>query len=416
MLKTVLFYLLLGMSFAIAASETPQVTHYETQVSFNNEAGGLQVDSRLVIPSTSLKNNTASLFLHKDFAISHISGDTLEDYTVSVSEIVPVWSVITLQFSGDTPMHEIDISYSGLIDAEAGHGNYIDNQSIHLSIDSGWHPVFADFSTPIQGTLHVELPADWKLYGPGKVRQTDKGLQLISEQPTIDVAIYATSQGKQAVDKGFTVVYDTENEDHAGALASMGNECLISLNTKFAATDTTNRLDSATLVLLDRTGPSFARSSYLSVTSELLVNEQQSYHYICHELAHHWTEFGDPMSHHYWMVESFAEYVAAREVRQKFGLESYEAVVADWKQRAQGHDFVWKADVKERAPAMVNYALGPLLLKKLEQKIGDESFNQLLDGYMTTPLTETEALLAELEQLTSKETRQWFEQVLGGDF
>ncbi|OIM99664.1 hypothetical protein BFR57_03615 [Idiomarina sp. MD25a] len=50
-----------------------------------------------------------------------------------------------------------------------------------------------------------------------------------------------------------------------------------------------------------------------------LSSHQADYQYICHELAHHWTPFANAMSHDYWMMESFAEYISAQQLKRRFG-------------------------------------------------------------------------------------------------
>lgn len=81
---------------------------------------------------------------------------------------------------------------------------------------------------------------------------------------SIDVSLYATPNGNEYTDENFTVVYDKANKDRAKRLATAGNNCLAALNDKFGQAE---ELESASLVILERSGPSFARGSYLSVSS-----------------------------------------------------------------------------------------------------------------------------------------------------
>lgn len=303
------------------------------------------------------------------------------------------------------------ISYHGEINETAGHGNFITPKGIHLSIDSAWHPFFTNFASPIQGILDIDLPPQWKLYGPGPVEKQNNRHRMNVTRNGIDVSFYATPGDNEYPDGSFTVVYDKSNEERAESLATAGNHCLNALNRKFGQT---KKLESARLVILERSGPSFARGNYLSVSSRVNRSKQQIYHYICHELSHNWTALGNAMSHDYWMMESFAEYVAADEVKSAFGAEAYEKILADWKARASGQTFVWRADIEQRAPAKVNYGLGPLMLKQLEVKIGHDKFERLLHWYMTEPVTETEKLLQRLGELTSNENEEWFRLLLEG--
>lgn len=411
MQKLRLFYALVTLPFVIAVTEAAEITQYNTQVVFSLEQSELAVDTAFSIPAASMQNSEVQLFLNKAFEVDNISGDTLKSFTVTVSKSVPSWNVVTLKMKDNTAVHDIDISYRGTISADADHGNHITAQSIHLSIDSAWHPIFSDFSTPIQGTLKTKLPRGWVLYGPGTVNKKNESYELVSTQKSIDVSFYAAASRNEVASDRFTVVYDAPNEERAEQLAKLGSQCLVALNKSLGAADT---LDTAALVILERPGASFARSDYLSVSSDKLSDNATSYHYVCHELSHHWTTFDDAMSHDYWMMESFAEYVAAREVKAKFGVRAYERVVEAWRQRAEGEAFIWRVESEQRAPANVNYGLGPLALMALERRTGKEVFNKLLRYYITNSLTETEELLARLELLSDRKTREWFERLLRG--
>lgn len=395
---------------AIAQNPT-DLAQYDTSAEFDIKSGELKVTTELTIPVSALTNNEARLFLNTGLNISDISGESLKEYSVNSSEKVPLWNEVALAFETSSKAHEITFSYSGVIDNTGGHGNFITEDGIHLSIDSAWHPFYTNFATLMQGELEVKLPPGWKMYGPGAVTQRDNQHKLTGTKNQVDVSFYATSSSNEYNDGSFSVVYDKANEENAKSLATLGRSCLAALNQKFGQED---KLELATLVILDRDGPSFARGNYLSVSSQRLKSKQQSYHYICHELAHNWTLLGDAMSHDYWMMESFAEYIAAEEVKSVFGAEAYKQILAEWKARAKGQSFVWRADTEQRASFKVNYGLGPLMLKKLKDRIGEEKFEQLLHWYMTEPVTETEKLLQNLGKLASDEDEEWFRLLLEG--
>ncbi|RUO73187.1 M1 family aminopeptidase [Idiomarina ramblicola] len=411
MKKTLLLSILVLLPGVTLAQEQTDLTRYNTSVSFALESNELKVLTELTIPVSALTNNKAQLFLNKSFDIDDIAGESLKEYSVSPSKKVPPWNEVTLSFESVSKVHEVTVSYRGEIDEAAGHGNFIASKGIHLSIDSAWHPFYKNFATPMQGELEVILPQKWKVYGPGSVSMQNNAHQMSVTKDRIDVSFYASPNGNEYTDGNFTVVYDKANKDRAKRLATAGNNCLAALNGKFGQTE---ELESASLVILERAGPSFARGSYLSVSSQGGRSKQQSYHYICHELAHNWTSLGNAMSHDYWMMESFAEYVAAEEVKLNFGTEAYEKVLAAWKSRAKKQSFVWRADIEQRASSKVNYGLGPLKLKQLKAQIGEEKFARLLHWYMTEQVTETEQLLKHLKELTSDEDALWFRLLLEG--
>lgn len=411
-MKTAFLLSILLLLPCVAIAQNPtDFAQYDTSAEFDIKSGELKVTTELTIPVSTLTNNEARLFLNKSFNIADISGESLKEYSVNSSEKVPPWNEVALVFEPSSKAHEVTLSYTGVIDNTGGHGNFITEDGIHLSIDSAWHPFYTNFATPMQGELEVRLPSGWKMYGPGTVTHRENQHKLTGTKKQVDVSFYATSSGNEYNDGNFSVVYDQVNEENAKSQATLGSSCLAALNQKFNQED---KLESSTLVILDRDGPSFARGNYLSVSSQRLKSKQQSYHYICHELSHNWTALGDAMSHDYWMMESFAEYIAAEEVKSVFGTEAYEQILAEWKARAKGQSFVWRADTEQRASFKVNYGLGPLMLKKLKDRIGEEKFEQLLHWYMTEPVTETEKLLQNLGKLASDEDEEWFRLLLEG--
>lgn len=386
--------------------------NYTTSVDFGLEQSKLEVETTLRIPASLITDKQVRLFLNREFEIAEVSGLGFVDYEVEQSEQIPPWNNVTLNFSDSSQVQTVTLKYTGEIDSSAGHGNFIGDKGVHLSIDSGWHPFFTDFFTPLVGSLTLELPDGWNVYAPGTIALSDREVQVKNERPTIDVTLYATNEPTELVNGDFTVVYDKANSDNSDVVAKAGSRCMSSLNDKFGEQD---RLDSAHAVLLERSGPSFARANYISLNSQILKSEPQIYQYLCHELAHNWTAFSRAFSHDYWMTESFAEYIAAKELKVAYGQEAFNTVVEGWRALAEGQSFVWRADDNRRASHKANYGLGPLALMHLEEHVGSDTFSDLMHWYMTEEVTTTEALLNQLAAIKNEETSHWFKQLLSGN-
>ena len=164
-----------------------------------------------------------------------------------------------------------------------------------------------------------------------------------------------------------------------------------------------------------RPGPSFARGNYISLNAQSLGSQVHTQQYLCHEIAHNWTTFPSAMSHDYWMIESFAEFISASEIAHIYGDDEFNTIVSQWQQQAQGEAWVWRQDTDRRASHKVNYGLGPIALMRLEQKLGTQTFDQLVTWYMTHNVTETEELLARLTVIAGPETAHWFQALLAGE-
>lgn len=410
-MKNLLIFVTLILVSQTAISKEP--VEYDTRVKFSIEESELVVKTSLQIPASRLADQQTRLFLNKNFEIRELSGKGLADYSVKQSAKIPPWNHISLKFKEASNTDQtVTIEYAGIINSEAGHGNFIDSKGIHLSIDSAWHPFFTDFSTPMVGSTVVTLADNWSVLAPGSTSANDETFKLIGTRPAIDVSLYAAPEPSTLKAGEFIVVYDEANAAKAKIVVDAGSKCLSSLNKRFGSKD---RLEKAHAILLDRTGPSFARGNHISLNSDTLGSELQIYQYLCHELAHNWTTLGNAMSHDYWMIESFAEYVAARELQQAHGDQAFEEVVEQWQARGKGQPFVWRVDTDRRASHNVNYGLGPLALMQLEERLGHQAFADLLDWYMAEEVLETESLLSQIAAVKDAETSDWFKQLLHGE-
>lgn len=389
---------------ALSISAYATTPNYVTDVRFAHD-NYLDVQVSLTIPAHVLENDTITLMLSGVFEVESVQGDTLGGYASQPSPQIPPWNEHILEFEPGYDTHRVQLNYSGTLNPQHGHGNEATESLIHLSIDSAWHPFFMGFATMMRGEVNLQLDESWKVYSPGSQARDADSVTLSMTSPQIDVALFATQSDSVLEEQGFSVVYDEPNNALATETLAAGSACLISLNSKFGA-DTP--LDSATLILLDREGPSFARGNYISVNSNNVESAIAGHQLACHEIAHNWTAFGDAMSHDYWMPESFAELVAAREIKAQFGDEAYQNIKAVWRELAEGTKFVWREDVPERASHRVNYGLGPLKLLQLEERVGEDTFNQFVKRYMESDIAQTTALLDMLAALTDLETSEWF--------
>ena len=400
--------------FICVASATDTVG-YRTQLTLSPEDSALNAVTTLQVPQHYLAGGSVALFLNQKFSVTSVSGAQVESYAVEQSNKVPVWNEVIVNFSptDKTASEWVQIEYSGTIDNDAQHGNFISPAKIHLSIDSAWHPIFTDFSTPIRGTVNIELGDDWKVFAPGQV-SSDKNMHRVeSNSPTIDVSLYAEKNPTSISNENFTVIHDESNAENAEFVASAGLKCLQRMNQQFGNHAS---LDSAHVILLKRPGPSFARGNHISLNSQNLGTKVHTHQYLCHEIAHNWTDFASAMSHDYWMIESFAEYISAKEVERIYGEEEFQKIVKQWNQRSEGEAFVWRPDTNRRATHKVNYGLGPIALMKLQEKLGKEAFAELIYWYMVHDVTETEDLIKRIETLSDSTIARWFSALLAGDY
>lgn len=113
--------------------------------------------------------------------------------------------------------------------------------------------------------------------------------------------------------------------------------------------------------------------------------------YFAHEMAHHYfgARYAPRGPLRWFMLESTAEYLAARAVRALRGETAYQGLLAGYARNTPSS--VVPLD-KVTEPGQIEgdyrYALGPLLLVALERRIGEEPLRRALSSFITHPPSE----------------------------
>ena len=177
-------------SVATAASDAVE---YRTALTLSHEQSALRATTTLQIPQQYLSDGTVALFLNQDFSVESVQGPQVVGFEIQPSSRVPIWNEIIIEFEAPINSAEalVQVAYSGVIDNQTEHGNFITANQVHLSIDSSWHPIFNDFSTPLIGTVQVEFGESWEVFAPGKIISDGGKYQIQSTTPTLDVSLYA---------------------------------------------------------------------------------------------------------------------------------------------------------------------------------------------------------------------------------
>jgi len=119
------------------------------------------------------------------------------------------------------------------------------------------------------------------------------------------------------------------------------------------------------------------------------------------------------------MNEGFAEYSALLVVRELFGREAFERRLSDKVANIQSTTPIWGFDRNDRSTQekrdeieKILYSKGPVLLNKLEVKIGKENFIELCRSLVANNISTTDGFLEILGNLEEDEVKIWFETLL----
>jgi hypothetical protein len=178
---------------------------------------------------------------------------------------------------------------------------------VELNLDAMWQPVVATFDRRMAGVLRVELPEQWDLVSSGTVTREGDAFVVRSTVLLSDVPFVAAPRLSRVRAAGFEVSYRVDDEAAAAVLVA-ADACASYLNREFGDA---RPLPPGRIVIADRPGGGYARTNYI-VLNEVSADRRGLHHYLCHELAHFWSDSEDFRSPEHWMSEAFAEYVAAR--------------------------------------------------------------------------------------------------------
>lgn len=396
------------------AALQPEAGHpvYDTEVRFDLENTALDARVALTYVAEESTAEKVTFLLNRGLQLHEVSGAAVRSYRSEPFQPVPMWNVVEVELDETVSPGSrvrVEFSYAGSPEFPDNDINGISGERIELNLDSQWHPIFASFDQQMRGTLHLELPPQWEVVASGST-SFENGRHVIRNtvlQP--DVAFAAAPSFERLRSENFTVYFRQATPHAAAAVLETGERCARHLNERFGARDPLPR---GRLALADRKGPGYARKNYI-VLSQVNPDDSVGLHYfLCHELAHYWTPSPGSFSPDHWMSEAFAEYVAARSVRERFGQEAFDRRAARWEEMGRAHGPVWTPEITERPTFNLMYRRAPHLLYLLEQRIGTERFDRFVERYMTENVRATPELLERLVAVAGPEAARWFREEL----
>lgn len=377
------------------------------------ERGRLDAEWRIRFVVDSSRMERATFLLNSGFDLDSLSGSAVDTFRVAAFEQIGHFDRLTVDLADEVrpgSTVELRVAYGGEPEMPDGGINRIDSTWVELGADAGWHPIFLPIDQMVRAEVELDLPEGWSVVASGNVSDEGEGFRLRNTLPLPDIAFAAAPSLDTASAGRFTVFHTGADSSRVQRSLSAASWAASHLNRRFGARDS---LSSAKLVIAPRDGPAYARKNYLvsALGSESRPDRELVRHF-CHELAHFWSTAADPASPHNWLNESFAELVAGHCVRARYGGAAYDSVLANWRSSAEGQPPVWTPDASGRPPGPVSYSKGPLLLHRLEGRIGEETFDRFVTRYMVERVRTTPELLSILEDVAGSGARSWFEEAL----
>ena len=315
----------------------------------------------------------------------------------------------------------IDFSYSGkprqLPDFFA---NRFGPDWTEIGLYYPWFPYNPDELKLFDFDLKVENPEEYTVFGIGKIEKGADYTTISSDGPATDIVVCLSDDVSvhQSLLKNNNKLKIFHHTFTDSLVRSMTDDvtAIIGIYNKWFGEKTN---DISIIETKRSDGGGYARIGGVmlnDIDHKAYFSNREAYsRYFAHELAHLWWFKAKTTTWEDWLNESFAEYSALMVLREFYGQQVYDNWIDRKIATIEDTDVIWGFDRNNSDYDMVVkviYNKGPVLLSKLETRIGNEQFIKLCKKLVEKDMRKTEAFLSILSEQEGPEVSQWFENLL----
>jgi hypothetical protein len=392
-----------------APAVRPGITSYDGVVKVDPGVGAIDARWRIALSAEALRGDSVSFLLNEGLAVARLGGADVLGYSRAADSGT---AHLTVRFAPAVHARGVatmEIAYAGRPVFSEDSINGIHPGWVELGVDSYWQPVVEGLTQQIVARVGVVLPPAWSLVASGHVERHGDTLALANDVPLVDVAFTASPALRRNGDARVGV--HTTGTD--GALVpnvlATAKSCTRYLDARYGAA---TPLPPAEIVIAPRGGPGYARKNYIVITRVADTATVALQRFICHELAHFWSTGAIAAGPENWLNEAFAELVSARFVREASGDAAYQSILANWRQRSTNTPPIWTPAATRRPGPRVSYGKAPLLLHRLEERVGTPTMDRILVRFMTEPIRTTDRLITMVGEVAGGDTAGWLREEL----
>ena len=390
----------------------PGVAAYDGTVAIDPGAGTVGARWRIALASTALVGDSATFLLNDGLVVSRVAGGDVIGQARGEKAGLQRIVVRFRPGARARASNEVEIEYAGVPKFGDDSINGLRRDWVELGLDSFWQPIIEGYAESIVTRARIVLPRGWEMAASGRVTRAADTLVLSNDIPLIDVAFTAAPVLRRSAEGQVTVHHVDSADVLVPKVMRTATSCARYLVARYGAASPLPRVD---IVVAPRGGPGYARKNYIVITRVADTATVALERFVCHELAHYWSTGAVASGPENWLNESFAEFVSARYVREVSGDSAYRAIVASWRERSTNTPPIWSPGATARPGPRVSYAKAPLLLHRLEERVGGATMDRILVRYMGDPsLRTTKRLLAMIGEVAGAETARWLRGELGG--
>jgi hypothetical protein len=401
-----------------------QHPHYSIDLKVDPTEQTIEVAGTLAFPRDETSPDSLVFYLHEQLELKSLGPAGAPDLGFESGEsdirFLPRARRIVVR-SGEgqrrAGVAEIDFAYGGRItDWPGWSANVIGADWTEIGLYFPWFPYNADWGV-FTYDLNVACDPGYELVSLGEIRRTEEGWRVSCPDPTNDIVVCLAADLE---------IHEADLGGNRLRICHFGipDSTLSALSADIAATMRTfgqwfGAVGRDVWVVESRRakGGGYGRIGGIFLggfDGDAYGADRESYNrYLAHELAHQWWYRAPASSWEDWLNESFAEYSALSLIREAFGADSFGERLAEKAEGLAGTPPVWGFDRSgDPAAQRILYDKGPVLLSRLEDRIGRQGFRQLCARAFGDGIAASADLLDLLEAREGPTTRAWFEDLL----
>jgi hypothetical protein len=403
------------------ASAGGPVTHYTIEADLRPSQGTLAATAALTLSAPEGGLQKVDLLLNHGLSLRSVSCDAgvksvhFDRSEASSYRYAPKAAPLRIELANPVVAGQtvvVRVQYEGTIDPDPWLTNVLTPEWVELASYAAWYPQ-DPASTAYTYSLRVKTEPGYALAGSVPGSQEGEAWTARRDSPSWDIVVVAArglrvrhvGAGGGALDvwNVGTSPVDPTAAKFAGDVGRMMEE----MGGWFGPLGSRK----VTIVFAERkSGGGYYRPGFMSLLFD--ADYRGLAKYAAHELAHFWWGRGDATTWQDWLNESFAEYSSLLLTRSWYGREAFTTTLAAYETEAAGKPPIWGLDRNDQNAYAVLYRRGPVLLGRLEERVGEAAFRRLLAALVAREVRTTDVFLTTLRELASPEVADDFEQQL----
>ena len=427
-MKNVIYYLIFILLFVSCIENKSnnhlnniEYSHYDIQLTIDPVEQSIKVIGSLnfLVEQDSL--DVLSFNLHEQFEVNTFSVNGNNSYELDTLSTPIRWLPNAMKIVHHTgeKFHKgeiinIDFSYEGKITQwPSWSANVIGPEWVEIGLYFPWYPTFYG---PFTYRVSVDIDPSYGVFAVGK--STKKGNKRIFETnlPMNDFIICASQdlniRKSKLLNHSIQIVNSTLSETTIDKIQIDLKKFYERYTKWFGIIE---EHDMSLVISKRDKGGGYTRKGGLFLggisDSDYLNNRAGYISYLGHEIAHFWWR-GAENNWEDWLNESFAEFSAMNLVRELVSEEEYSSQMKKKRDESEDIPPIWEMERNSPFAEKVLYSKGVVLLKELEEKIGNNNFLELCQARINKNINNSQNFLNLLEDREGKEIKEWFEQSL----